>query len=683
MLQEPQAKRVPVKLEKHGDVRTDDFFWLNQREDSSVIDYLNEENAYREAMMKNTEALQADLYDEMVGRIKQDDSSVPYLLDGFYYYSRYNKGDQYPIFCRKKESLSAPEEVLLNVNDLAEGHAYYQVSSISVRPDSNMIAFGVDTVSRRIYTIHFKDLVTGEILSESIPNTSGSATWAEDNQTLFYSSKDSETLRQDRIHKHVLGTTADADVEVYFEEDDTFNTFVYKSKTKKYILIGSQSTLTTEYRYIPANLPDAEFQIIQPRTRGLEYSAAHYGDYWYIKTNHDEAKNFKLVRTSLEKSTVEYWEDVIPHRPDVLLEGIEIFNDFLVVDERKNGLNHLHIIRWDGSEDHYMQFYEETYTSYIGNNPQYDTEWLRFGYSSLTTPNSVMEYNMNTKESVVLKEQEVVGGYEKSEYHSERIWAEAQDGVLVPMSLIYRKDKKQAGGNPVLLYAYGSYGYTIDPSFSSTRLSLLDRGFVYAIAHIRGGEYLGREWYENGKLLQKKNTFTDFIACGKHLVKEAYTTPEHLYAMGGSAGGLLMGAVVNLEPELFNGVIAAVPFVDVMTTMLDESIPLTTGEYDEWGNPNDKEYYDYMLSYSPYDNVTQLPYPAMLITTGLHDSQVQYWEPAKWIAKLRLNRTNPNRPLLMHCNMDTGHGGASGRFEAYKEVAMEYAFLLDLEGIQK
>lgn len=680
--QEPRADKLPVQLEKHDDIRVDEYFWMNQREDPKVIDYLNSENAYRESMMAHTVDFQSSLYDEMVGRIKQDDESVPYLLDEYYYYSRFREGDQYPLFCRKKGSLEAEEEVMLDVNELAQGHSYYKVGGVSVRPDSNMIAFGVDTVSRRIYTIYFKDLVTGEILEESIPNTSGNSTWSEDNETLFYATKDKVTLRQDRIWKHRLGTNAGLDAEVYYESDDTFNTFVFKSKSKSYLLIGSSSTLSDEYRFIPAHEPDQEFQLLQPRQRGLEYSVAHFEDYWYIRTNQNGATNFKLMRTHLSKPSLEHWEDVIPHRENVFLEAVEIFKDYLVVDERENGLNRIHIQPWDKSvKPHYMEFEEETYTAYIGTNPQFDTPWLRFGYSSLTTPNSVMEYHMETQETVVLKEQEIVGGYDKSLYAAERIWATAEDGVKVPMSLVYRKDLKRPEGNPTLLYGYGSYGHTIDPSFSSTRLSLLNRGFIFAIAHVRGGQYLGRQWYEDGKLLKKRNTFTDFIACGEHLRESQYTAPSALYAMGGSAGGLLMGAVMNMSPDLFNGVIAAVPFVDVVTTMLDDSIPLTTGEYDEWGNPNEEEFYHYMLSYSPYDQVEEKAYPATLITTGLHDSQVQYWEPAKWIARLRDKRTNPERPLLMFCNMETGHSGASGRFESYKEVAMEYAFLLDLEGI--
>lgn len=682
MVQEPDARKISTRLEKHGDIRIDEYYWLNQRDNQEVIDYLEAENAYREAIMKGTESLQESLYEEMVGRIKQDDSSVPYELDGFFYYTRFEEGQQYPLYCRREGSMEAEEEIMLNVNELAEGHSYYQVSGISVRPDSKMIAFGVDTLSRRIYTIHFKDLETGEIIEESIPNTSGGSTWAEDNRTLFYASKDRQTLRQDRIHKHKLGTDSGLDTEVYYEADETFTTYVYKSRSKEFIVIGSGSTLSNEYRTIPANSPDGEFKVFHPRVRGLEYGIAHYKDHWYVRTNHDNATNFKLMRTPVSATGVENWEEVIPHREDVLLENIEIFNDYLVTDERTQGLNKLRVIPWNNpSSEYFIPFDEETYTAYIGNNPQFDSKVLRYGYSSLTTPSSVLEFNLETRENTLLKEQEIVGGYDKSLYQSERIWAVADDGVRVPISLVYRKDLKQDTGNPVLLYGYGSYGYTIDPSFSSSRLSLLDRGFIFAIAHVRGGQYLGRNWYEDGKLLKKRNTFTDFNTCGQFLVDEGYATEKSLYAMGGSAGGLLMGACVNMRPDLYNGVIAAVPFVDVVTTMLDETIPLTTGEYDEWGNPNDKEYYDYMLSYSPYDQVVAQDYPAMLITTGLHDSQVQYWEPAKWIAKLRDVRTNRDRPLLMHCNMETGHSGASGRFEAFKEIAMEYAFLLDLQGI--
>lgn len=678
--EEPIAKQKPHTLSKHGHKRVDNYFWLNNREDPEVIDYLNAENEYRENVMKDTVPFQEHLFEEMVGRIKKDDSSVPYKLDGWYYYTRYEGEQEYPLFCRKRESLDAPEEVMLDVNELAEGHAYYNVGGVAVRPDKGMIAFSVDNVSRRIFTIHFKNLATGEILEETIKNTTGSMTWAEDNETIFFARKNAQTLRSERILKFKLGTSTQPE-EVYYEADDTFNTFVYKSKSKKYMIIGSGSTLTDEYRYVDATNPDQPLTVFQPRQRGLEYSIAHFQDRWYVRTNHQGATNFKIMQTPVGKTEVEHWQDFIPHRKDVLVGGLELFNSFYVVEERKNGLTQMRVQEWDSNNHHYLDFGEETYTAYTGTNPDFNSEVLRFGYTSLTTPSSVIDYNLRTREKTVMKEQEIVGGYEKTQYASKRLWAKAKDGTKVPMSVVYKKDLLNPKGNPLLLYGYGSYGITVDATFSSTRLSLLDRGFVFAIAHVRGGQYLGRNWYDSGKLMQKKNTFTDFIACAEHLIATGHTTNNQLFAMGGSAGGLLMGAVMNMRPDLFKGIIAAVPFVDVMTTMLDDSIPLTTGEYDEWGNPNEKEAYNYMLSYSPYDNVEKTDYPATLITTGLHDSQVQYWEPAKWIAKLRDYRTNKSNPLLLFCNMDTGHGGASGRFQSYKETAMEYAFLLSEAGI--
>jgi oligopeptidase B len=682
-IQEPKAAKKPHRLEKHSDVRVDNYYWLRERENPEVIEYLNSENAYREEIMKGTEDFQKSLFDEMVGRIKKDDSSVPYKLEGYFYYTRFSTESEYPIYCRKKGSLEADEEVMLDVNALAEGHAYYQVGGLSISPDNNTIAFGVDTQSRRIYTIYFKDLTTGEIFEETIPGTTGGGTWAADNKTLFYTLQNETTLRSERVMKHKFGTNSSEDAEVYFEKDETFNTYVYKTKSKKFIVVASSATLSDEYRTLPADAPDSEFTIFQPRERNLEYSISHYDGHWYIRTNKDGAENFKLMKCSEDATAKENWEDVIAHRDDVFLEGTELFKNFLVIEERSNGLTQIRVMPWDGSEEHYLDFGEETYTSYIGSNPDFDSETLRYGYSSLTTPSSVIDYNLVDKTKEIKKEQEVVGGYDKTEYESKRLWATADDGAKVAISLVYKKGVELNGKNPTLLYAYGSYGATIDPYFSSARLSLLDRGFVYAIAHIRGGQYLGRQWYEDGKFLKKINTFSDYIACSDFLIEENYTSSQKLFAMGGSAGGLLMGAVVNMKPENFRGVVAAVPFVDVVTTMLDEDIPLTTGEYDEWGNPNDKVYYDYMKSYSPYDNVKQRSFPAMLITTGLHDSQVQYWEPAKWIAKLREMRINKDEPLLMYCNMDTGHGGASGRFESYKETAMEYAFLLDLAGITK
>ncbi|MFV8282057.1 S9 family peptidase [Christiangramia marina] len=682
-LQAPVAKKIEKKLEKHGDVRIDNYFWMNQREDQEVLDYLIAENAYNDKMTSHTKDFQEKLFLEMKGRIKEDDESVPYKLNGYWYITRFEKGFDYPIYSRKKETLEADEEIMFNVNEMAKDFDYYSLGGLNVSPDNTMVAFGTDTVSRRQYTIRIKNLETGEIYDENIENTTGGSTWANDNKTLYYTKKDPQTLRSFRIYKHILGTDPETDELVYEEEDETFNSYVYKSKSREYIIIGSHSTLTTEYRILDANTPDKEFKIFQPRERGLEYSIAHYKDDFYIVTNKDDATNFKLMKTPLSQTEKEHWEDVIPHRKDFLLEDIDIFQKYLVVSERTNGLNKIRIIEWEGNKEYYIPFDNETYTAYTSINPDFDTNLLRYTYNSLTTPTSVVEYNMKTGDKTILKEQEVLGGnFDKNNYTSERIWATAKDGTSIPVSLVYKKGLQKDQRNPLLQYAYGSYGSTIDPYFSTVRLSLLDRGFIYAIAHIRGGEYLGREWYENGKLFQKKNTFTDFIDVSEFLIQENYTSSNHLYAMGGSAGGLLMGAVVNMAPNLYNGVIAAVPFVDVITTMLDDSIPLTTGEYDEWGNPNEKSYYDYMKSYSPYDNVVKQDYPNMLVTTGLHDSQVQYWEPAKWIAKLREYKTDQN-VLLLHTNMDAGHGGASGRFEALKEVAEEYAFLLDLEGIKE
>ena len=675
----PIAKKIEKELTIHGDTRIDPYYWLNQREDPEVIAYLEAENAYTAELMKGTEGLQETLYDEIVARIPKTDESVPYFLNGYWYYTRFVEGGEYPIYCRKEESLDAEEEIILNVNEMAEGHDYYQVVGLSISPDNKILSYGVDTVSRRIYTVHFKNLETGEDLENAIPNTTGRAVWAADNKHTFYSVKD-ESLRSYKIFRHQLGTSADADVEIFHENDPTFNTFVYTTKSKEYIVIGSASTVSNEYRMLSADDPTGEFRVLQPRERDLEFSMAHYGNYFYILTNWN-AKNFRLMRTRVDQGAKDTWEEVIPHREETLLEGIEIFNDFLVVEERTAGLNQIQVRPWEG-EPHYIQFDSETYTAGIGNNPEFDSQTLRFGYGSMTTPSSVIDYDMATRVREVKKEQEVLGDFDKNNYAEERIWATADDGTKIPMSVVYRKGMEKNGANPTMIYGYGSYGATIDPGFSYSRLSLLDRGFVFAIAHIRGGQYMGRDWYENGKMLTKKNTFTDFVSCSKHLIDEGYTSPEHLYAMGGSAGGLLMGAVINLSPETYNGVIAAVPFVDVVTTMLDESIPLTTGEYDEWGNPNEKEYYDYILSYSPYDQVEAKDYPNMLVTTGLHDSQVQYWEPAKWVAKLRDLKTDDNR-LLLHTNMEAGHSGASGRFQRFKETALEYAFILDLENIQE
>lgn len=677
----PVADKKPKELTIHGDTRIDPYYWMNDREDPEVISYLEAENAYREEMMAGSKDFQESLYEEIIGRIKQTDQSVPYLKRGYYYYTRYEEGKEYPIHCRKKGSLEAEEEIMLDVNQMAEGYAFYSVVGLNVSTNNRFLAYGVDTLSRRKYTIYVKDLQTGEILGDVIHLTTGGSTWANDDATLFYTRKDDQTLRSNAIFRHRLGTSETDDVQIYAEDDETFSTYVYKTKSEKYIVIGSGSTLTSEFRVLDADKPDGEFRVIQPRERGLEYSIYHFGDHFYILTNL-EATNFRLMKTPLDKTTKEHWEEVIPHRKDVLLEGVDFFNDYRVLVERKEGLNQIRVTDMRDGKEHYIEFWEEVYDAMVSVNPEFDTEILRISYTSLTTPSSTYDYNMASREMELLKRQEVLGDFDPENYEARRIYAKANDGTEIPMSIVYRKGMEKNGENPALLYGYGSYGATMDPYFSSVRLSLLDRGFIYAIAHIRGGQINGRPWYDAGKLFKKMNTFTDFINCSEALVNDGYTNPDKLFAMGGSAGGLLMGAVVNLRPELYKGIVAAVPFVDVVTTMLDESIPLTTGEYDEWGNPNEEEYYAYMLSYSPYDQVREMAYPNMLVTTGLHDSQVQYWEPAKWVAKLRDMKTDDNL-LLLYCNMDTGHGGASGRYERYKETAMEYAFILNLAGIRE
>ena len=676
-LNEPRAEKIQKTLSIHGDDRVDEYYWLNKRGDKKVLDYLNSENKYRKELMKDYESLEKEIFNEIKSRIKEDDSSVPYFDNQYFYYTRYEKDKQYPIYCRKKGSLDSKEEILIDANIMSEGHEYFRVGDIEISPDNKIMAYSIDTVSRRIYTIHFKNLETGKTLSKKIPNTSGSITWANDNKTFFYNLKDLETLRTERVMRSDLNSD-ESEKEIFYEEDETFSVYSYKTKSDKFIVIGSSATLSQEYRYIDASNPNGDFKLFDKRVDGLEYSISHFKNKWYILTNKDNATNFKLMVCDEKRTNKENWKEFIGHNDETLLEGIEIFNDYLVITERNNGLRRINIKPWNKSESHYIKFDEEVYSLYSSINPQMNTKKFRYSYSSMTTPNSVVEYDMVKRDTIILKETEVLGGkFDKKNYHTMRVWAPTEDGKKVPISLVYRKDLFKEGKNPLLLYGYGSYGITNNASFSSVRLSLLDRGFVYAIAHIRGSQYLGRKWYDDGKMFNKKNTFRDFIDSGKFLIEQGFVNEDKLFAMGGSAGGLLMGAVLNMAPELFKGVIAAVPFVDVVTTMLDEDIPLTTFEYDEWGNPNNKESYDYMLSYSPYDQVDNKDYPAILITTGYHDSQVQYFEAAKWIARLRDRRTN-NEPLLLYCNMDAGHGGASGRFEAYKETAMEYAFFISL-----
>ncbi|MEL7003665.1 MAG: S9 family peptidase [Bacteroidota bacterium] len=673
----PKAKKIEKVLKGNGQTRIDNYYWLNERENPEVISYLEAENAYTESLMKHTEGFQDKLFKEIVGRIKQTDETHPYIKNGYFYYVRYEEGKEYPIYCRKK-SEEAEEEVILNVNIMAEGHDFYQVGGVSVSKNNKLVAFAVDTVGRRQYTIHVKSLESGKMKKVAIPNTAGSPIWANDNKTLFYTKNDELTLRSNQIYKHKIGGEV-ADTLVYEETDETFYTGISKMKSGKYLVIWSSSTLTNDYQILDADKPDESFRPFHAREIGLEYGIEHFEDKFYILTN-NEAINFKLMETPENNTQKENWTEVIAHREDVFLESMEVFNNHLVLEERSKGLTHLRVIDQSSKEEHYLDFGEEAYTAYVSTNMEMDSETLRYGYTSLTTPRSLYDYDMRTKEKTLLKRQEVVGGYSPDDYETKRLFAEARDGVLVPISLVYKKALKKAKGNPMLLYGYGSYGETIDPTFSSVRLSLLDRGFVFAIAHVRGGQMLGRQWYEDGKLFKKKNTFNDFIDCGEFLIEQSFADKDNLFAMGGSAGGLLMGAVINQKPELWKGVVAGVPFVDVMTTMLDESIPLTTGEYDEWGNPNEFEAFEYMMSYSPYDQVKAQGYPNMLVTTGLHDSQVQYFEPAKWVAKLRELKTDDNI-ILLETNMDAGHGGASGRFERYKETALEYAFILDLVGL--
>lgn len=679
----PKAKKIAKELEIHGDVRIDNYYWLNDRENQEVIDYLNSENAYYEAITAHTKQFQEDLFEEMKSRIKEDDESVPYKKKDYYYITRFKKGNQYPIYSRKKGSLETPEQIMFDVNELGKGFCHFKLAGLSISPNNELAVYGFDTVGRRQYTLQFKNLETGELFPEKIENTTGGAAWASDNKTVFYTLQNPKTLRSEKIFRHVLGTDPSQDVEVYHEKGHAFNAFVYASKSEKYIIIGSHSTVSSEYHILEADNPTGEFRLFQKRERYLEYDIAHYNGDFYILTNKDKATNFKLMKTSEKATSIENWVEVLPHREDVLLEDISIFKDFLVVEERSNGLNKIRIIRWDQTEDFYLPFEEETYSAGVYNNPEFDTNVIRYGYNSMTTPSSIIDFDVVSKTKEIKKEQEVLGGkFDKHNYISERVWATGQDGTKIPISLVHHKNTPLSKETPLLLYGYGSYGHSIDAGFSTTRLSLLDRGFVFAIAHVRGGEYLGRKWYEKGKLLHKKNSFTDFIDCAKFLIEKEYTSSEHLYASGGSAGGLLVGTVINMNSELFNGIIAAVPFVDVVTTMLDESIPLTTGEYDEWGNPNKKVYYDYMKSYSPYDNVSKQKYPNMLVTTGLHDSQVQYFEPAKWVAKLRELKIDENI-LVMHIDMEAGHGGASGRFDSLKETARDYSFVIDLEGRTK
>ena len=674
----PLARQQPQRLEKHGDVRTDDFYWLKERENPEVIAYLEAENAYTEAAMAPTRELQEALYQEIVGRIQAEDATVPAQDGDYWYHERWVEGGEYAVYCRHPDGPDGREQTMLDGNALARGHEFFSCSGLKVSPDQELLAYGTDVVGRRFYTLRIRNLTSSRDLQDNIPNVTSNYAWAADSRTLFYTKQDPETLRWYRIYAHVLGTPTTADRLVYEEPDPEFSCFVTATKSKRFLLIGSEQTLATEYRYLRADEPQGTWTVFLPRETQHEYAIEDWNDDFVIRTNW-QAKNFRVMRAPIGASKRSQWTEVVPHRDDVFVQEVEVFRDHLVVSRRRQGLLELHVVPRDGSPAHDLDFGEPAYQAYPADNHEFETTVLRYAYTSLTTPKSIFDYDLNQRTKKLLKEDEVLGGFDKRNYRTERLWAPAADGARVPISLVYRQDFVKDGSQPLLLYGYGSYGYSRDASFQSQRLSLLDRGFVYAIAHVRGGQELGRDWYENGKLMHKKNTFTDFVDCGRFLVAQKYTSPEHLFAEGGSAGGLLMGAIANMAPELFHGIISHVPFVDVVTTMLDPDIPLTTSEYDEWGDPNDPAAYLYMLSYSPYDNLQAKAYPNMLITTGLHDSQVQYWEPAKYVAKLRRLETSGAR-LLLHTNMDAGHGGASGRFKRHRETALGYAFLLDLSG---
>ena len=679
-LEAPLAQKKPFPMTIHNHTRIDDYYWLNNRENPEVIEYLNAENNFTEKVMAPIANRQENLFEEMKARIKEKDESVPYKDGSYFYYSKFVEGGEYPVYCRKYKSLDAPEEIILDGNEMAKGQTYFQIGGFEVSDNEDILAYGEDTISRRNYTLKFKNLKTGQIYPESIENTEGgSYAWAADNKTFFYVIRDQQTLLGNKVYRHILGTDPKSDVLVFEEKNNQYYMGIGRMKSKKYIAIFSeQNGIATEYQLIKASQPNENPKTFLKRKNGLEYYIEHFENKFYIRTNLAKSYNYQLMEVEENLGgNPKNWKTKISHRKDVYLEGLEIFKNHLVLQERKEGLIQLRIIHQKTNEEHFLDFGEPTYDAYIGTNPEFDTQILRFGYNSMTTPNSTYDYNMANKTKILKKEQEVLGGFDKTNYKTERIYSVSRDGVKVPISIVYQKNTKLDGTSPLLQYAYGSYGASMDASFSSTRLSLLDRGFVYAICHIRGGQEMGRQWYDDGKMFKKVNTFNDFVDCSRMLIEKKYTSKDNLFAMGGSAGGLLMGAIINQAPDLYKGVIAAVPFVDVVTTMLDESIPLTTGEFEEWGNPKNKAAYDYMLSYSPYDNVSKKKYPNMLVTTGLHDSQVQYWEPAKWVSKLRDYKTDENI-LLLHTDMSSGHGGASGRFSALKNTALMYTFILDL-----
>ncbi len=680
----PQAPKRPKEITQHGQTRIDNYFWMRYREDPEVLKYLNSETDYHEEVMQHTQNLQKTLFNEMKARIKEDDISAPEKNGEYFYYTRQEAGKQYPIYCRKKGALSEPEQILLDQNELAEGKNFLRIGAFSVSPDGNKLAYSLDADGSEKCTLYIKDLLNNRLFSETIENTYGDVydhsgiEWAADSQTFYYLTLDA-SQRPHKIWRHRLGDLINNDSLLFHESDETFFLFVYKTRSGEFITTYHLSTNTREMRFLPANDPNANLTVLQARKKGHEYFAEHHGDYFYILSN-ENAKNFKLMRTPVSKPNQKNWQEVLPHRTDTLIQHILPFQDYLVLLERRNGLKQIRISPINAIQNgSYIQFPEPSYTFVEEKNPEFDSPILRFSYTSLITPMSVVDYDMASQKWTVVKEQEIPSGYDKTLFVSERLFATAEDGTQIPLSIVYKKGIKLDGSNPCLMYSYGSYGASTDPAFNSNRLSLLERGFVYAIAHIRGGSEMGREWYEGGKMLNKRNTFTDFIACGEHLIKQGYTNTPKLSIMGGSAGGLLVGAAMTLRPDLFGAVIAQVPFVDVINTMSDPSIPLTTLEYDQWGNPENKEYFDYMMSYSPYDNIRATSYPHTLITTGLNDPRVAYWEPAKFTAKLREYNTSKNT-ILLKTNYEAGHAGASGRYDYLTEIAFNYAFLIDKLG---
>ena len=676
----PVAAVEEIADTTHGDIRIDPYAWLRDKTDPNVIDYLNAENNYADAVMSHTADFQESLYTEMISRIKETDLSVPYRLDDYYYYSRTEQGQQYRIYCRKHKSLDAEEEIILDQNELAEGHPYCSINTLRVSPDHSLLAYTVDFEGGEVYTIFVKDLTSGEHLTDTLEKVDGPIVWANDNKTIFYSTQD-ETKRPDKLYRHHLGTPRSEDELIYHETDPMFFLYVTKTRSKQFVLLILGSKTTSEIHVLNADSPNEEFLLFHPRQHEIEYYIDHHKDSFYIMTNED-AKNFKLMKTGIADPRKDNWVEILPHRPDVKIEGIDLFSNHLVVHERARGLEQIRITDLSDSDTHYVEFPEPVYTFWFARNPEFETELVRFTYMSLVTPRSVYDYNMDTKERELLKEYEVLGGYDKSAYQSERIFATADDGTEIPISLVFKKGLNMDGTNPLYLSGYGAYGSSSDPYFSSHRISLLNRGFIYAIAHIRGGGEMGRQWYDDGKLLNKKNTFTDFISCAEHLITNGYTDHDHLIIEGGSAGGLLIGAVLNMRPDLAGIALAYVPFVDVLNTMMDPSIPLTVLEYEEWGNPNEKEYYDYIKSYSPYDNIREVEYPIMLVRAGLNDPRVAYWEPAKWVSRIRATKTD-NNVIVMKTDMGAGHGGASGRYDYIRDLAFDYAFIFDAFGIKE